>query len=139
MKIRVLNTKDRGVVKAARAVTRMVGSTGRTDSLVNVVLVSDRHIHEMNRRYLKRDRPTDVLSFPLNLHDPDGHEFLLGEVYVSRDRARLQAKEYGVTYHDEILRLILHGILHLLGLNHQQMAAWHRARAGLRRPGGLFR
>ena len=50
----------------------------------------------------------------------------LGEVYVSRDQSRLQAREYGLSYHDEVKRLILHGVLHLLGLSHREMEPYYR-------------
>ena len=93
---------------------------------VNVIFVTDRKIHELNRQFLKRDRPTDVISF--NCRDPHvpGEPRLLGEVYVSRDRAREKAREYGATYASELRRLVLHGLLHLLGLTHQQMEPLYR-------------
>jgi probable rRNA maturation factor len=89
--------------------------------VVNIVFVGDRQIQELNRRFLKRDRPTDVISFNSVQPRLRGEPCLLGEVYVSRDRARAQAQEYGVTYASELRRLTLHGLLHLLGLTHRQM------------------
>lgn len=88
---------------------------------VNVVFVTDRRIHELNRRFLKRDRPTNVISFNCNEPQLPGEPRLLGEVYISRDRARAQAREYGVSYASELRRLVLHGLLHLLGLTHREM------------------
>jgi rRNA maturation RNase YbeY len=153
VKIRVLNTEDRGIKADAARLARTLGrdsrQTGPTRltrptrrakparAVVNVVLVGNRRIRELNRQYLKRDRPTDVLAFPLGrawdtIRNPKrisvmSHaEYLLGEVYVSRDQARLQARENGVSYHDEVRRLVLHGILHLLGLTHKQMEAWYK-------------
>jgi len=93
---------------------------------VNVVFVTDRRIHELNRRFLKRDRPTNVISFNCSEPQLPGEPRLLGEVYISRDRARAQASEYGVSYASEIRRLALHGLLHLLGLTHQQMEPLYR-------------
>ena len=95
-------------------------------AVVNVVFVTDRRIQTLNRRFLKRDRPTDVISF--NSEEPrlPGEPYLLGEVYVSCDRARAQAREYGVSYGSELRRLVLHGLLHLLGLTHAQMEAYYR-------------
>jgi rRNA maturation RNase YbeY len=111
-------------------------------SLVNVIFVTNRQIHALNRRFLHRDRPTDVISFnsdeplcnprppspPIGnrqsaIYNPKlpGEPHLLGEVYISRDRAREQAREYGVSYASELRRLVLHGLLHLLGLTHAQM------------------
>ncbi len=95
-------------------------------SVVNFIFVTDRQIHVLNRRFLHRDRPTNVISF--NSEEPQlpGEPHLLGEVYISRDRARAQAREYGVTYASELRRLALHGLLHLLGLTHRQMEPYYR-------------
>jgi probable rRNA maturation factor len=95
-------------------------------SVVNVVYVGDRRIHELNLRFLKRDRPTNVISFNTDEPRVPGEPRLLGEVYVSRDRARAQARECGVTCASEIRRLTLHGLLHLLGLTHRQMEPLYR-------------
>jgi probable rRNA maturation factor len=89
--------------------------------VVNIVFVGDRQIQELNRRFLKRDRPTDVISFNSVQPRLRGEPCLLGEVYVSRDRARAQARQYGVTYASELRRLVLHGLLHLLGIDHGEM------------------
>lgn len=90
-------------------------------SVVNFIFVTDRQIHALNRRFLHRDRPTNVISFNCNEPQLPGEPSLLGEVYISRDRAREQAREYGVSYASELRRLALHGLLHLLGLTHRQM------------------
>lgn len=89
--------------------------------VVNIVFVGDRQIRSLNRRFLGRDRPTDVISFNSADLRLSGEPRLLGEVYVSRDRARVQAKEYDVAYPSELRRLVLHGLLHLLGLDHDEM------------------
>jgi probable rRNA maturation factor len=88
---------------------------------VNVIFVTDRKIHELNRQFLKRDRPTNVISFNCNEPQLPGEPRLLGEVYVSRDRARAEARDYGLSYASEIRRLTVHGLLHLLGLTHREM------------------
>ncbi len=123
MKASVLGTADRKLIADVRALARRVGrDCGKSNDRVNVVFVSNRYIHDLNKRYLKRDRPTDVLSFslaPLTPRPIDPSP--LGEIYVSRDQAQIQAREYGVAYRAELLRLVLHGLLHLCGLNHRQM------------------
>jgi len=81
-----------------------------------LILCSDYTIRKLNRRYRKIDRPTDVLSFPFG--DPD----LLGEVYISLQRAKIQAKRYGATYEEELKRLLIHGLLHLAGYDHHKKA-----------------
>jgi rRNA maturation RNase YbeY len=95
-------------------------------SVVNFIFVNDRQIHALNRRFLHRDRPTNVISFNCDEPRLQGEPRLLGEVYISRDRAREQAREYGVSYASELRRLVLHGLLHLLGLTHRQMEPLYR-------------
>lgn len=82
---------------------------------VNIVLTDDESIIRLNRRFRGTDGPTDVLAFPFK--EPD----FLGEVYVSLDQARSQANQYGCSIEEEIKRLVLHGLLHLLGYTHRQM------------------
>ena len=77
---------------------------------LSVVFVGSRFIRMINREYLSHDYVTDVVSFPLGPEPgPDG------EIYVNLDRAALQAKQYKVPFHAEIRRLVIHGLLHLLG------------------------
>ncbi len=87
---------------------------------VTVVLVSDRAIRVLNRRFLRKDRSTDVLAFP------GGDRSFLGEVVVSVDRARAQAKAAGHDPATEIALLAAHGLLHLLGYSDRTAArrAW---------------
>jgi probable rRNA maturation factor len=81
-----------------------------------IILCSDRVIRTLNRRFRHKDKPTDVLSFTYN--DPD----LLGEIYVSVDRAAVQARRFGHSYRDELARLVTHGMFHLLGYDHHTVA-----------------
>ena len=78
--------------------------------------MTDPAIRELNRRYRNRDTPTDVLSFPLaDEVCPD----LLGDVVISVDTLRRQARRRKRSVADELLRLLIHGILHLLGYDHE--------------------
>ncbi|MGH2567043.1 MAG: rRNA maturation RNase YbeY [Bacteroidota bacterium] len=77
---------------------------------VSVVFVDSRHIRRINRTFLGHDYVTDVISFPLA--GGPGHD---AELYVNLDRARSQAKEYGVSFTEEVQRLLIHGALHLAG------------------------
>lgn len=88
---------------------------GAGDSEVNIILADDARLAELNERYRKRAGATDVLSFTLS--EP-GDPMLVGEVYVSLDRAAAQAVEYGVTPAEEVVRLVTHGLLHLTGRVH---------------------
>lgn len=93
-----------------------------SDGEVSVTLVDDQAIQDLNREYRQVDRPTDVLSFPMedDATFPDGSEIvpLLGDVVISVPRAVTQAQEYGHSLEREIGFLATHGFLHLLGYDH---------------------
>jgi len=101
-----------------RAILRLVRDAARAEHCstpeLSIVLVSNPQIRQLNLLFLGRNRVTDVMAFPIS-------DRLLGEIYVSRDQARIQAPRYGVSYREELLRLVLHGLLHLLGYTHRQM------------------
>ncbi len=78
---------------------------------ISVVLVDNNYIKALNSRFLDRDCPTDVLSFILGNRD----EEVWGEIYVSDDMAREQSEQYNVEYKEELSRLLIHGLLHLMG------------------------
>jgi probable rRNA maturation factor len=79
---------------------------------LSVVFVGSRFIRRMNRQYLGHDYVTDVIAFPLG---DDRRSLVEGEMYVNLDRAKSQARTFGVTFLDETRRLLVHGALHLLG------------------------
>jgi probable rRNA maturation factor len=79
-----------------------------------VIFCSDYKIARLNSMFRGKNHPTDVLSF--NYNDKD----LLGEIYISFERARVQARRYSVSYDNEILRLFVHGMLHLIGFDHEK-------------------
>lgn len=76
---------------------------------VSVILVDDPTIHAMNKEFLHHDYPTDIITFPLEEDTIDG------ELYISLDTAARQAAEYGVSFTNELMRLAVHGALHLVG------------------------
>ena len=78
------------------------------------LITTDRELRRLNRNFLEKDYVTDVLSFP-SAH-PDG---FLGDIAISFPRARRQAAEYGHGVDQEIELLMLHGLLHLLGMDHE--------------------
>jgi probable rRNA maturation factor len=96
--------------KSVRKISRQEKNTGY--KTIEVIFCSDYKIRKLNKSYRKKDKPTDVLSFPFN--DTD----LLGEIYLSLQRAKAQARKFGTTYNQEVNRLFVHGIFHLLGYNH---------------------
>ena len=131
MKPSIYGTRDERLRADVRRLCRLLTKDFKPDAAaVNVVFVNDKRIHELNLRFLKRDRPTNVISFNCDEPHLPGEPRLLGEVYVSRDRARAQAREYGVSYASELRRLVLHGLLHLLGLTHVQMEPYYRKYLG---------
>ena len=117
-----VNTADRPDVPAAllRDAVRLALETGGVETgEVSLTLQSDDEIQGLNREYLGRDRPTDVIAFAL--HD-DGQP-VLGDVYVGYDRAVAQARELGIALTEELARLAIHGTLHVLGHDHAEGAA----------------
>jgi rRNA maturation RNase YbeY len=78
--------------------------------------VKDLTIHSLNRRYRGKDKPTDVLSFPLT---DELYPELLGDVVISVDTATRQARRRGHSLREELQILLIHGILHLLGYDHE--------------------
>jgi probable rRNA maturation factor len=85
---------------------------------VTVAFVSDRAMRELNRMWRHKVGTTDVLSFPATV-DVAGEEPTLGDIVISVDRAETQARENGLTLENEIQQLILHGLLHLSGYDHE--------------------
>jgi probable rRNA maturation factor len=90
---------------------------------LSIVLADDATVQGLNRDYRDTDAPTDVLSFAQSEGEefarPDGAMRHLGDVIISIDMARRQAQEYGLELQDEAAHLLVHGILHLLGYDHQ--------------------
>lgn len=78
-----------------------------------MVFCTDPVIKRLNRIYRKKNRPTDVLSFAFD--DPD----LLGEIYISLPRCKVQSRRFGLICNQEVRRMFVHGMFHLLGYDHQ--------------------
>jgi probable rRNA maturation factor len=90
------------------------------DKEISVVVTDDAEIRELNRQYLDRDRPTNVIAFPMQEGDfPDISPALLGDVVVSADTTAAEAENAGIAFSERFDRLIIHGILHLLGYDHE--------------------
>lgn len=89
--------------------------------IFNVIIVDNNYIHELNRDYRHIDRETDVITFALedekDMVVPDG-ERVLGDIYISIDKAKSQAKEYGHSLLRELTFLAVHGFYHLIGYDH---------------------
>ncbi len=89
---------------------------------IHVILVNDEYIADLNRRYRRVEGATDVLSFDLG-HSERSDGEAEGEVYVSLDRAQEQAKDLNIPMAEESVRLIVHGLLHLSGYDHEEGGA----------------
>ena len=84
-----------------------------------IAFVSDRQIKELNRRFRGIDKATDVLSFPAGEAEPATSSANLGDIAISLERAMTQARDNRMTFENEIAQLILHGLLHLCGYDHE--------------------
>jgi probable rRNA maturation factor len=113
-------------IKELETVEKVLKSAVEKENLNNVsfnlIIVDNKYIHELNRTYRHIDRETDVITFALEDEDtivlPD-EERVLGDIYISIDRARQQAEEYGHSLLRELSFLAVHGFYHLLGYDHQ--------------------
>jgi len=87
-------------------------SVGKTDDEAAFILCDDTLIRHLNHRFLNKNETTDVLSFDLGDSRNGG---VVGEIYVNLDRVRKQAPDYEATFWDELIRVAIHGLLHLYG------------------------
>jgi len=83
----------------------------------SIVLVSDAQIKRLNKLYRNKDKPTDVLSFPIG--EKVNGWLILGDIVISVDTAKKQAQELGYSLEEELKRLLVHGLVHLLGYDHE--------------------
>jgi probable rRNA maturation factor len=101
--------------KIAGTVLKNLGQPSQCE--LSVSFTDDRRMRELNRIWRNIDRTTDVLSFP----QEGGPDYsLLGDILISLDTAKRQSKNYGNTVHEEIKKLLVHGMLHLLGYDHKK-------------------
>ncbi len=95
------------------------GNTLEKNTFISVFFTDDKEMRKMNKKYMGRDYPTDVLSFEIKEKQEDG-SFYLGDIVVNKDQAKRQAGEYGNDFEEEISELVAHGVLHLLGVHHSE-------------------
>jgi probable rRNA maturation factor len=128
---------------AELALARFLARARRAAGLkgtVNVLLTTSAEIKSLNRRFRGKDKPTDVLSFPA---EPEARKQLAGEIAISAEIATKNARALGHSPPDEVKILVLHGVLHLRGYDHEcdngQMAKREKQlRAKLHLPDGLI-
>lgn len=103
------------------ALEKIVNSLTKKD--LELIIVDNQTIKEINLEYRKKDEATDVLSFPV---DGDFEHLPLGTIIISIDFVKEKAKEYGHNEEDELNLLFIHGLLHLLGYDHEVDNGEHR-------------
>ena len=110
--------------KLKRLAERVLISLGWKEIEFGIYLVDDRTIQDLNFRYRQKDAPTDVLAFPLECPslqtEEGGPPRMLGEVVISVETAERQSEERGRTFHGEMAVLLIHGVLHLVGFDHEE-------------------
>ncbi len=128
--ITLINYRDqldrKYVAELELILNRMLIDYGLEHGEVSVAIADDQLLGNLNREYRNLDRPTDVLSFGYLEPGEDlpsgGSIFALGDIYISYQRAAAQAAEVGHSIRDEIALLAVHGMLHLLGFDHDEEA-----------------
>ncbi|HEX7484526.1 MAG TPA: rRNA maturation RNase YbeY [Vicinamibacterales bacterium] len=155
--LHVVLTDESGRPVRARALAVWLGGVApaRARGLVTIALIDDATMQRLNRRYVGKDRATDVLSFPAETPGRRGlatrqtfatarrdfspaHPHVLGDIAIATGVARRQARVAGHSYGQELRLLALHGLLHLLGYDHHtDDGAMARLESRLRRKGGL--
>ena len=113
-------------IKELKTVEKVLYSALEKEQLENVsfnlIIVDNKYIHELNKTYRNIDRETDVITFALEDEESivlPNEERILGDIYISIDKAKIQAKEYNHSLLRELSFLAVHGFYHLLGYDHQ--------------------
>jgi probable rRNA maturation factor len=129
-------TDGRGRAIAGSGLARWLRSIAPASArgTLAIAIVPDAQIRKLNRTYRRNDKPTDVLSFPSDTAT------VLGDIVIARGVTRRQARERGHSFQTELRILALHGLLHLIGYDHENVndaGRMRRAEERLRRKGGL--
>ena len=111
--------------RVAEAVAAVAPELGNLRLIASILFTSDAEVHELNREWRARDKPTNVLSFPMMERDdllaltPDGPPEMLGDIALAHETCAREAGEKGVPLQDHAAHLICHGLLHLAGHDHE--------------------
>lgn len=124
LELEIFNQTEKEIreLDTVRKVLEYACSKEKLDNVVfNVIIVDNPYIHELNKNYRGIDRETDVITFALedeeDISEPNGVR-MLGDIYISIDKAKAQAEEYGHSLLRELSFLAVHGFYHLLGYDH---------------------
>lgn len=96
--------------KITRWIIRTIQNEKKEPGTINIIIVDDEYLVKMNKKFLKKNYLTDVITFNFNEEDK-----ISGDVYISIDRVKENAKKYGCDVDSELQRVIIHGVLHLVG------------------------
>lgn len=105
--------------KIKQQIGKILSSLDCNDHEISILFVGDQGIRDLNRQFRDIDHPTDVLSFPQLSDDEPEPVLVLGDVAISVETARQQADDHGLSLEEELTLLLIHGILHLLGYDHE--------------------
>jgi len=123
MRISIQNRQKRillNLKKVRSATQRILTELGLLDAELSVLLVDDARIRDLNRRYLNRDKPTNVLAFPMREGEFSTlHPNLLGDLVISVETAKRQSDRFGLDEMEMVILLMVHGVLHLIGYKHE--------------------
>jgi probable rRNA maturation factor len=110
--------------KTASLLRKALQTLGLHKAELSILFVNDERMKTLNRQYRGIDRTTDVLSFPQEDTFPKASgpesDIVLGDIVINLHKAERQAKENGLTFDEELKRLLVHGLLHLLGYDHEK-------------------
>ena len=99
---------------------RILAELGLLDAEISLLFVNDLQIQLLNQRYLRRDKPTNVLAFPMREGEFSTlHPHLLGDIVISVETAKRQSNRFGLNEMGMIILLMIHGVLHLIGFEHE--------------------
>jgi len=120
---KVVNAKNRSLIK--ELIVQLFKKETTSLNRVNYIFCSDKYLLKINRQFLNHETYTDIITFPLSGEDDPVH----GEIYMSVDRIKENAKAFKVSYQNELLRVIIHGALHLCGYKDHSKAEKHNMRS----------
>ena len=123
-KVEIFNQVDQDILEldeVKKVLYKAMEKENLENTSFNLIIVDNEYIHELNKNYRHIDRETDVITFALEDDDTlivGGDERILGDIYISIDRARSQAEDFGHSLLRELSFLAVHGFYHLLGYDH---------------------
>ncbi len=130
MEIQIRNAQKTCRIPVRQLKTRtgmILRALGCEDRELSIAIVDDAEMRSLNRQYRNRDRSTDVLSFSQTEDDAGSPDHpLLGDVVLSAETAERQARRHDLSLEQELMLLLIHGVLHLLGYDHERSAEEER-------------